>query len=244
MKWSQALSAMLTVLLATNAHADWISNISYSTQVSDSPTGPFGSSANLWTQPVPSGFSPSSLDLYAQTSPVSSDGKKMTIWLASVYASVGNYSVQPGAATAVSNVPFFIKLTLNDSMKHETGYWIVGGELSSKNFWQSLDVTFSGPGTLWIGNDPFRVSPAPPFPLALAIGEYPGETVFTANAIGIGAEIEPAAAPEPSALVLFGVGAAGLIFICGVICGISRRSTGCVRGSRSRWRRSPAIAGA
>ena len=202
---------MLAVLFAGNARADWISNLSYSAQVSNSPTGPFGSSANLWTQPVPAGFSPSSLDLFAETYPLSSGGQKLSISLASLYASVGNFDLHPGAAPAVSDVPFFIKLTLKDLTNHETGSWILGGEVSSTNFWQSLDVTFSGPGTLRVGNDAFRVTPLPAYPLALAIGEPPDATVVTANAVGMGVDIVPAGAPEPSALALFGVGAAGLI---------------------------------
>jgi hypothetical protein len=171
---------------------------------------------------VPPGFSSSSLDLLSvMPGPASSDGNQLFVPLASMYASIGNHGPVP---VGVSHVPYFVKLTLHDFTNNQSGYSILGGDVTSPNFLQGLNITFSGPAALSLGNDQFQVTPLPPVPLAIADGTSPDQTAGVFAGWGIDAQITPVDAPEPSGLLLAVFGAVLLGLLCGSACVRSRQS--------------------
>src|SRR5580765_7647478 len=78
------LSCVVALILASSARADWLN---YTVEVSNSPSGPFGPTANLWTQ------GPLTVDLTAASGP-------LDVFDGNAYVSLGNLIANFGKSDA------------------------------------------------------------------------------------------------------------------------------------------------
>ena len=187
---------MLSLIAVSSAHADWVSN--YSVAVSNSPSGPFGPTVNLWTQTVSPGTTPLTINLATESSPPG------PVFGGNVLLPLGLLTVDYGPLG--SPAPSFPQLPISFQVTPQGGgSMVLSGQL---NFPNTGNINFSngGSSTVTVGNQSFgievmgRAMPQgfPGNEPSTVHGEY---DIYVVVPVG-----ELAQAPEPSGLVLAMIG--------------------------------------
>jgi hypothetical protein len=203
---------LLSLFAASHARADWLSSLTYGVGVSSSPSGPFGPTANLWTQSVSSpGATPSTIDLAAVSGPGG------FILNGTAYLPIGNlteYAPGPGGAPWV----FPPQLTLSFQVTPQGKKSLVFSNQFTILANGTIDFANGGSIGVTVGLRTYQFTletikdPSPAIkPPGGPDTFFVGYEIFAAVPLN-----ELAKAPEPSALVLAGLGAIALL-------GVSRR---------------------
>jgi hypothetical protein len=178
------LAAILLSLIAVSgARADWLN---YTVDVSNSPTGPFGPTANLWTQ------GPLSVDLSAEVASVNIFGGKAYLPLGYLFSSLGPSEAPPPVVPPVS---FAFRIQ---------NKWIVSGQL---NLLSNGEVDFANV-TSSDANFPVNLIYIPR-PSPAGAPQSPGwipNLIFESDILAVVPPEQLAQTPEPATLVLAGLG--------------------------------------
>ena len=191
---------LLSLVAASNAHADWVSN--YTVAVSNSPSGPFGPTANLWTQTVSPGTAPLTINLAAEWSPPGpSFGGNVLLPLGLLTVDYGLFGTP---APSFPQLPISFKVTPQGG-----GSMVLSGQL---NFPNTGNINFSngGSSTVTVGNQSFGIEvlgrPTPQgFPGGESVSYYGQFDIYVVVPVD-----ELAQAPEPTGLVLAMIGAVAI----------------------------------
>jgi hypothetical protein len=192
---------------ASRAHADWLSSLTYRIAVSSSPSGPFGTSVNLWSPSLPPGYAPAmGIDLAAATNPagfVLGGNALLPLGLLRV-----NFGVPDVPPVDFPEVPFAFQVT-----PHGKKSRVLSGQLSIVGYG---NVSFANGGVIAVNTShgsfdvtleaiqrPIPLTYDPVLPPGSSIGEYDIYAAVPLSGL--------TQAPEPSTLVLAGMGAFGFI---------------------------------
>jgi hypothetical protein len=179
----------LSLIAVSSARADWLSN--YTVAVSNSPSGPFGPTANLWTA------TPLSIDLAAET------GLPGLLFPGNAYVPLGLLTATLGRSESpvFPQVPFSFQVTPQGKKP-----FVLSGQL---NILDNGNINFGPPITVTVGKQSFNITYAA-IQRLIPASEVPGEPSASIGQYDIYALVplnELVRTPEPSGLMLAGIGA-------------------------------------
>jgi hypothetical protein len=185
---------LFLLLTTSNAHADWQSGFSYDVAVGTSASGPFASSAIIWTSGAAPGFFPSAIDIWAEGA--QPGGTKTTLAESYVF-----FEGDKGFSN-FTHSPFFIKVSLHDKASGLSDSIVLGGSYDPSGQPNGGPVpSFFGHVKRKIGNHEYDVTASPPEFIALPSSNGPDDVVgFRFDAMILTTEVAPN--PEPASLLL------------------------------------------
>jgi hypothetical protein len=200
---------LLSLSAASHARADWLSSLTYSVAVSTSPSGPFTPTVSLWTPSVNLSGASSPLDaMYTPQGPIFNGNAYLPLGQLTV-----TYASSETSPSFPTGMPFSFQVTPPGKKS-----LVLSSQLSILH---NGTVSFASGGALAVnvGNRTFDITLEAiggAIPAGFPGGGQPYTFVQPYEIYAVVPVADLAAAPEPSSLMLAGIGTVALL-------GVSRR---------------------
>jgi len=197
---------LLLISVASNAHADWVNAYSFDVAVGSSTSGPYAPAVEVWSSSAPTGLTPSSILLTAETYPQAystpiAEGVVHPLGIAGVF--LGNADQH---LAGISKSPFAFRLTLHDKASGSSDNVYFNGEFNLTGPYQATP-TFAGHAIRKVGDSYYEITALPPMPAPMMAGAPVGpndpKVIIDAFEFDVAiSRTDVAPTPEPATLLL------------------------------------------